>query len=63
MVCDIVDCPLGHGLVVWVEVDEIMSIDQRAILRQRMQPDEAAAISAHKQLNWAAFPAAERERR
>ena len=55
MVCELIHCTNGYGLVVWVEIDLVGFIDQRTILSERIPVEEVARIGSYVNLVWIAF--------
>jgi len=55
MVCELISCTNGYGLVVWVEIDLVGFIDQRTILSERIPVEEVARIGSYMQLVWTPF--------
>ena len=55
MVCELIHCTNGYGLVVWVENNLVGFIDQRTIFSGRIPVEEVASIGNYKQLVWTPF--------
>ena len=56
MVCELIRCMSGHGLIVWVEINRLGIIDQRVIFSERVPAEEVAKIGNYVQLVWLPFP-------
>jgi hypothetical protein len=55
MVCELIQCMNGYGLVVWIETSAVGFIEQRVIFRERIPVEEVTRIGSHVQLAWMPF--------
>ena len=55
MVCELIHCRNGYGLIVWVENNLVGFIDQRIIFSERIPVEEVARIGTYVPLVWIPF--------
>jgi hypothetical protein len=55
MMCELIYCTNGYGLVVWVENNLVSFIDQRTIFSERISVEEVARIGNYVPLAWIPF--------
>jgi hypothetical protein len=55
MVCELIHCPHGYGLIVWVEINIVGVIDQRTIFSERIPVEEVTRVGNYVQLVWLPF--------
>ena len=56
MFCDVVACPNGFGLLVWVELYLLHFIKQKVSHEERIDLGEVERIGGHTALTWLPFP-------
>jgi hypothetical protein len=55
MACEVVRCPSGLTLIVWVEVDLAIAGDQYLVYSERIDEYEVSQIQQVTPLNWVSF--------
>ena len=56
MFCDLIACPRGYGLLVWVELDLVGFIEQKVSFRERVDVGEVERVGGQTALTWIPFP-------